>query len=49
MTGHIAITYAVVIGGGYPGTLVANRLLKHPDLNVTLVNRQPVVSLHSST
>jgi hypothetical protein len=33
----------------YVGTLATNHLLKHPDVDVTLVNRRPVVSLRSST
>jgi NADH dehydrogenase len=46
---RVATTHPVVIGGGYAGTLATNHLLKHPDVNVTLVNRRPVFSLHSST
>ncbi|MCV7411488.1 pyridine nucleotide-disulfide oxidoreductase [Mycobacterium florentinum] len=35
-------TRVVVIGGGYAGTLAANRLRQRPDLEVTLVNPRPV-------
>ncbi len=31
----------VVIGGGYAGTLAANRVLSRPDIDVTLVNPRP--------
>src|ERR1700736_2008875 len=31
----------VVIGGGYAGTLAANRLIRRPDVAVTLVNPRP--------
>lgn len=34
-------THVVVIGGGYAGTLAANRLRRRPDLKVTLVNPRP--------
>ncbi|WP_416565338.1 NAD(P)/FAD-dependent oxidoreductase [Nocardia testacea] len=34
-------THVVVIGGGYAGTLAANRLRRRPDLEVTLVNPRP--------
>lgn len=34
-------TRVVVIGGGYAGTMAANRLLVHPDVDVTLVNPRP--------
>ncbi|WP_156686548.1 NAD(P)/FAD-dependent oxidoreductase [Mycobacterium sp. Marseille-P9652] len=35
-------THVVVIGGGYAGTLAANRLRQHPDVDITLVNPRPV-------
>jgi NADH:ubiquinone reductase (H+-translocating) len=35
-------THVVVVGGGYAGTLAANRLRMHPDIDVTLVNSRPV-------
>jgi len=35
-------THVVVIGGGYAGTLAANRLRQRPDVDVTLVNSRPV-------
>lgn len=42
MTHHIAgTTNVVVLGGGYAGTLAANRLQVRPDVNVTLVNPRP--------
>lgn len=31
----------VIIGGGYAGTMAANRLLVRPDIDVTLVNPRP--------
>lgn len=31
----------VIIGGGYAGTLAANRLRQHPDVDITLVNPRP--------
>lgn len=34
-------TRVVVIGGGYAGTMAANRLLAQPDIDVTLVNSRP--------
>ena len=34
-------TNVVVIGGGYAGTLAANRLQTRPDVDVTLVNPRP--------
>lgn len=34
-------TRVVVIGGGYAGTMAANHLLVHPDIDVTLVNPRP--------
>ncbi|MGW5384889.1 NAD(P)/FAD-dependent oxidoreductase [Nocardia sp. NPDC003963] len=34
-------THVVVIGGGYAGTLAANRLRRRPDLEITLVNPRP--------
>ncbi|SPM35268.1 NADH dehydrogenase, FAD-containing subunit [Mycobacterium rhizamassiliense] len=35
-------THVVVIGGGYAGTLAANRLRQRPDVDITLVNSRPV-------
>lgn len=35
-------THVVVVGGGYAGTLAANRLRQRRDVNVTLVNPRPV-------
>ncbi|BBY24823.1 NAD(P)/FAD-dependent oxidoreductase [Mycobacterium stomatepiae] len=35
-------TRVVVVGGGYAGTLAANRLRQRPDLEITLVNPRPV-------
>jgi NADH dehydrogenase len=35
-------THVVVIGGGYAGTLAANRLCQRPDIEITLVNARPV-------
>jgi NADH:quinone reductase (non-electrogenic) len=35
-------THVVVVGGGYAGTLAANRLRQRPDVNITLVNSRPV-------
>ncbi|MGD1110979.1 MAG: FAD-dependent oxidoreductase, partial [Mycobacterium sp.] len=35
-------THVVVIGGGYAGTLAANRLRQRPDIEITLVNARPV-------
>lgn len=37
-----ARTRVVVVGGGYAGTLAANRLRQRPDVDVTLVNPRPV-------
>ncbi|MGV0742395.1 NAD(P)/FAD-dependent oxidoreductase [Mycolicibacterium sp. XJ870] len=34
-------THVVVIGGGYAGTLAANRLLQNTDIDITLVNPRP--------
>lgn len=34
-------TRVVVIGGGYAGTMAANRLRTRPDVTVTLVNPRP--------
>lgn len=34
-------THVVVVGGGYAGTLAANRLRQRPDLDITLVNPRP--------
>ncbi|MGV9796487.1 NAD(P)/FAD-dependent oxidoreductase [Mycobacterium sp. NPDC003449] len=34
-------THVVVIGGGYAGTLAANRLQKDPGVDITLVNARP--------
>lgn len=36
------ITRVVIVGGGYAGTLAANRLRQRPDLEITLVNPRPV-------
>lgn len=33
--------HAVVVGGGYAGTLAANRLKQRPDVDITLVNPRP--------
>jgi NADH dehydrogenase len=42
MSDHIAgTTNVVVLGGGYAGTLAANRLHVRSDVNVTLVNPRP--------
>ncbi|WP_102419739.1 NAD(P)/FAD-dependent oxidoreductase [Mycobacterium sp. 4858] len=35
-------THVVVVGGGYAGTLAANRLRQRRDVDVTLVNPRPV-------
>jgi NADH:ubiquinone reductase (H+-translocating) len=35
-------THVVVVGGGYAGTLAANRLRKRTDIDITLVNPRPV-------
>jgi NADH:ubiquinone reductase (H+-translocating) len=35
-------THVVVVGGGYAGTLAANRLRQRPDVDITLVNPRPV-------
>lgn len=34
-------TRVVVIGGGYAGTLAANRLRQHPGVDITLINPRP--------
>ncbi|WP_197504172.1 FAD-dependent oxidoreductase, partial [Mycobacterium sp. E1214] len=34
--------HVVVVGGGYAGTLAANRLRQRPDVDITLVNPRPV-------
>ncbi|BBX11800.1 MULTISPECIES: NAD(P)/FAD-dependent oxidoreductase [Mycobacteriaceae] len=34
-------TRVVVVGGGYAGTLAANRLRQHPGVDITLVNPRP--------
>ncbi|GFG70587.1 NAD(P)/FAD-dependent oxidoreductase [Mycolicibacter senuensis] len=34
-------THVVVVGGGYAGTLAANRLRQHPGVDITLVNPRP--------
>jgi NADH:quinone reductase (non-electrogenic) len=41
MTDHNATHKVVVIGGGYAGTLAANRLQQNPDVDITLVNSRP--------
>lgn len=42
MTEHaVPRTHVVVVGGGYAGTLAANRLRRRPDVDVTLVNPRP--------
>src|SRR5262245_64177926 len=41
MTDHSTATKVVVIGGGYAGTLAANRLRMRADVDVTLVNPRP--------
>ncbi|RJL35859.1 NAD(P)/FAD-dependent oxidoreductase [Bailinhaonella thermotolerans] len=38
---HRALHKVVVIGGGYAGTLAANRLQVRPDVDITLVNPRP--------
>lgn len=35
-------THVVIVGGGYAGTLAANRLRQRPDVDITLVNSRPV-------
>jgi NADH dehydrogenase len=35
-------THVVIVGGGYAGTLAANRLRQRPDIEITLVNARPV-------
>jgi NADH:quinone reductase (non-electrogenic) len=35
-------THVVVVGGGYAGTLAANRLRRRDDVDITLVNPRPV-------
>jgi NADH dehydrogenase len=35
-------THVVVVGGGYSGTLAANRLRQRADVDITLVNPRPV-------
>ncbi len=35
-------THVVIVGGGYAGTLAANRLRQRPDIDITLVNPRPV-------
>lgn len=35
-------TRVVIVGGGYAGTLAANRLRQRPDTEITLVNPRPV-------
>lgn len=37
----MSATHVIVIGGGYAGTLAANRLRRHPDIAVSLVNPRP--------
>ncbi|WP_260614902.1 FAD-dependent oxidoreductase [Microbispora sp. KK1-11] len=41
MTEHNSLHKVVVIGGGYAGTLAANRLRGRDDVDVTLVNPRP--------
>jgi NADH dehydrogenase len=41
MTDHNTNTKVVVLGGGYAGTLAANRLRKRRDVEITLVNPRP--------
>lgn len=41
MTEHLTLKKVVVIGGGYAGTLAANRLRSRRDIDVTLVNPRP--------
>lgn len=41
MSEHSTPTKVVVIGGGYAGTLAANRLRLRADVDVTLVNPRP--------
>jgi NADH:ubiquinone reductase (H+-translocating) len=42
MTAPKPLTKVVVIGGGYAGTLAANRLRMRPDVDITLINSRPV-------
>ncbi|MGW0247383.1 NAD(P)/FAD-dependent oxidoreductase [Nocardia goodfellowii] len=41
MTEHTSTTKVVIVGGGYAGTLAANRLQTREDVEVTLVNPRP--------
>ncbi|MFI8828779.1 NAD(P)/FAD-dependent oxidoreductase [Streptomyces sp. NPDC053431] len=41
MSEHNSPSKVVVIGGGYAGTLAANRLRARPDLDITLINPRP--------
>ncbi|QFY09543.1 FAD-dependent oxidoreductase [Nonomuraea phyllanthi] len=41
MTEHSTLHRVVVIGGGYAGTLAANRLRARDDVDITLVNPRP--------
>lgn len=41
MTEHTTTHKVVVIGGGYAGTVAANRLQQRPDIDITLVNAHP--------
>lgn len=41
MTVHNKTHSVVVIGGGYAGTLAANRLQQNPDIDITLINPRP--------
>ena len=41
MTDHNTNTKVVVIGGGYAGTLAANRLQQNTGIDITLVNPRP--------
>ena len=41
MTDHNTTTKVVVIGGGYTGTLAANRMQQKTGIDITLVNPRP--------
>jgi NADPH-dependent 2,4-dienoyl-CoA reductase/sulfur reductase-like enzyme len=34
-------TEVVVVGGGYPGVIAADRLTRRPEVTVTLINARP--------